>query len=59
MERVQRMRYFAAISWRESRARLRTLPANERREILHEWDKSYRPKTHEYFADFITSKIRE
>lgn len=57
MERLQRMRQLTAKIGRESRARLRTLPLEQRQEIIKEWNKSGMPKRAEYFADFITSKI--
>jgi hypothetical protein len=50
------MRALVAKSWRDSRAKLRSLPADQAFAILAEWQYGYLPGSQEYLADLIRQR---
>lgn len=57
LEAEKKSRKYAALVWCRSIKILYSLPFEVRQELLKEWNESHLPKTHEYFAEFLTTCI--
>ncbi|NEP56792.1 MAG: hypothetical protein F6K31_07170, partial [Symploca sp. SIO2G7] len=57
IEREKSYRQWDARKWKQARAWLRTLPRQERLQLIHEWNQTRCPHTAAYFADFISQHI--
>lgn len=54
----QSNRKYIADRWRRSRKYLYQLPAEERKKLIQEWNEHpCLPKTHEYFGDFLCTRV--